>query len=112
MNQKAETTHLSWAEVKAGRRATLSEAERVASEARAARLAAALRLGIAIRDAREAVGVTQTELASRMHVVQSALSRIEAGRTNVTIEMLARIAAALGAQLTVTIGQEETPLAS
>ena len=111
MNQKAETTHLSWAEVKAGRRATLSEAERVASEARAARLAAALRLGIAIRDAREAVGVTQTELASRMHVVQSALSRIEAGRTNVTIEMLARIAAALGAQLTVRIGQEETPLA-
>jgi UDP-N-acetylglucosamine 1-carboxyvinyltransferase len=73
-------------------------------------LAGALRLGIAIRDAREAVGVTQTESAARMHVAQPAVSRIETGQTNVTIEMLARIATALGAPLSVRIGQEEAPL--
>ena len=76
----------------------------------AIRLAGALRLGIAIRDAREAVGVTQTESAARMHVAQPAVSRIETGQTNVTIEMLARIATALGAPLSVRIGQEEAPL--
>ena len=76
------------------------------------RLAGALRLGIAIRGVREAVGVTQTELAARMHVAQSAVSRIESGHTNVTIETLARIATALDAPLSVRIGQEEAPLAS
>lgn len=112
MTKEAKTSHRSWSEIKTARRADLSDTERVESDTRAARLAGALRLGIAIRDAREAVGVTQTELATRMHVAQSALSRIESGRTNVTIEMLARIAEALGAPLSVRIGQEEAPLAS
>ena len=76
------------------------------------RLAGALRLGIAIRGVREAVGVTQTESAARMHVAQSAVSRIGSGHTNVTIETLARIATALDAPLSVRIGQEEAPLAS
>ena len=104
--------HGSWSEIKTARRAGLSDTERAESETRATRLAGALRLGIAIRDARDALGVTQTELAARMHVAQSALSRIESGRTNVTIEMLARIAESLGAPLSVRIGQEEAPLAS
>jgi len=112
MTKETTRNHRSWPEVKTARRAGLSDAERAESETRAARLAGALRLGIAIRDAREALGVTQTELAARMHVAQSALSRIESGRTNVTIEMLARIAETLGAPLSVRIGQEEAPLAS
>jgi ribosome-binding protein aMBF1 (putative translation factor) len=112
MTKDTTTGHRSWAEIKTARQASLSDTERAESEARAARLAGALRLGIAIRDAREAVGVTQTELAARMHVAQSAVSRIEAGRTNVTVVMLARIAEALGTPLSVRIGQEEASLAS
>lgn len=112
MTKETKTGHRSWSETKTARRAHLTDTERAESETRAARLAGALRLGIAIRDTRETVGVTQTELAARMHVAQSALSRIESGRTNVTIEMLARIAEALGTPLSVRIGQEEAPLDS
>jgi len=104
--------HQSWEKTKQDRRAAMSAGERAASEARLARLAAALRVGIAIRDAREAAGVTQTELAARMGVAQSAVSRIEAGRANITVEMLTRIAAALGAPLSVKLGAGEVPLAS
>ena len=90
----------------------MSPAERAESETRSAKLATALRVGMAIRDAREAAAVTQTELAARMGVAQSAVSRIEAGRANITIEMLTRIATALGAPLTVKLGRGEVPLAS
>jgi transcriptional regulator with XRE-family HTH domain len=46
-----------------------------------------------------------------MGVAQSAVSRIEAGRANVTMDMLARIAVALGAPLKVTLGAGEAVLA-
>src|SRR5437868_3519050 len=100
-------THRSWNDVKDIRRAAMSAEERAESEARAARLATALRVGMAIRDAREAVDLTQTELAARMGVAQSALSRIEAGRANITVDMLTRIATALGAPLSVKLGRGE-----
>ena len=89
----------------------MSVTERAESDARANGLASALRTGIAVRDAREAAGLTQTELAIRMGVAQSAVSRIEAGRANVTVDMLARIAVALGAPLKVTLGMGEALLA-
>ncbi len=103
--------HRSWDGTKQARRARMRATEREESDARVAGLASALRTGIAVRDAREAAGLTQTELAVRMGVAQSAVSRIEAGRANVTVDMLARIAVALGAPLKVTLGVGEAVLA-
>ena len=104
--------HQNWETIKQTRRAKLSPQEQAASAVRSARLASALRMGMAIRDARESAGLTQTELAARMGVAQSALSRIEAGRANMTPEMLTRVATALGAPLVVKLGDGEVPLAS
>ncbi len=104
--------HQSWEKTKADRRSGMSPRERAESDVRSARLASALRVGIVIRNAREAAGVTQTGLATRMGIAQSAVSRIEAGRGNVTVEMLTRIATALGAPLSLKLGAGEVPLAS
>jgi len=102
--------HRAWNETREARRALMSATEREESGARVAGLASALRTGIAVRDAREAAGLTQTDLAVCMGVAQSAVSRIEAGRANVTVEMLTRIAVALGAPLKVTLGTCEAVL--
>ena len=54
-------------------------------------------LGKVIRDYRKAHGLKQQTLADRAHIRQSELSEIENGiRTNLTTELLGRLAAALG----------------
>jgi ribosome-binding protein aMBF1 (putative translation factor) len=108
--REEDMAHRRWEDTKEVRRGRMSAAEREESDGRAAALASALRTGIAVRDAREGVGLTQTELAIRMGIAQSAVSRIEAGRANVTMEMLTRIAIALGAPLRVTLGAGEAVL--
>lgn len=60
--------------------------------------------GIAIRDAREEAGLSQTELAARIGIAQSALSRIEAGRANLTLGTLQRVSDALGLPLGISVG--------
>ena len=65
--------------------------ERAYHDRRRAELRAALYAGIAIRDAREEAGLSQTELAARVGIAQSALSRIEAGRANLTLGTLQRV---------------------
>ena len=52
--------------------------------------------------ARTQAGLTQADLAERMHTTQSVVSRIESG-VNVSIETLARYAAACGARLNIKI---------
>ncbi len=52
-------------------------AERATHDRRRAELRAAPRAGIAIRNAREEAGLTQTELAARIGIAQSALSRVK-----------------------------------
>jgi len=56
-----------------------------------------------VRERRLALGLSQTELASRASMTQPALSRLEAGGAVPTIPVLDRIAAALGADLIVTL---------
>jgi ribosome-binding protein aMBF1 (putative translation factor) len=80
--------------------------ERAAHDRRRSEMAAALRAGIAIRDAREEAGLSQTQLAGRIGIAQSALSRIEAGRSNLTLASLQRIASALGVDLTLEVGSQ------
>jgi ribosome-binding protein aMBF1 (putative translation factor) len=60
-------------------------------------------IGQAVRDRRLELGLSQTEVAARSGMTQPALSRLEAGGVVPTIPVLDRIAAALGAELVVTI---------
>jgi transcriptional regulator with XRE-family HTH domain len=61
-----------------------------------------VRLAIAgaIKERREALQMTQTELARRCRVPQPEISRIESGRFNPTIETVSAIAHELGMELT------------
>ena len=63
----------------------------------------AFRIGLAVRERRLALGLSQTELAARAKMTQPALSRLEAGGVIPTIPLLERISAALDADLIVQI---------
>ncbi|MQW75188.1 UDP-N-acetylglucosamine 1-carboxyvinyltransferase [Nocardioides sp. dk4132] len=57
------------------------------------------RIGNLIRDARKHRGLTQTQLAELLATSQSAINRIEKGHQNLSLEMLARIGAALDSEI-------------
>lgn len=76
----------------------LSEATPVLLIKQAARQA----VGRQVRQAREAKGLTGQQLAERCGLSQSHIARIEAGRYNVTTDILAIIAHALGAEISVS----------
>lgn len=84
--------------------------ERLHHDQRRGELRAGLYAGIAIRDAREEAGMSQTELAARIGIAQSALSRIEAGRANLTLGTLQRVTDALGVPLTLGVGSHEVAI--
>lgn len=66
----------------------------------------AIDVGERVRDAREAAGLSQRELAARMSTSQAAVARLEAGGTGATLTTLQKVASAL--DLTVSI--ELTPV--
>lgn len=53
------------------------------------------RFGKAVREQRNAKGISQEELAMRIGADQAYVSRIEAGQMNVTLETVEQIATAL-----------------
>lgn len=53
------------------------------------------RFGLAVREHRRSLNVSQEELAMRIGADQAYVSRIEAGQMNVTLETTEQIAAAL-----------------
>jgi Predicted transcriptional regulator with C-terminal CBS domains len=55
------------------------------------------RFGLAVREHRRSLKVSQEELAMRIGADQGYVSRIEAGQVNVTLETVEQIAAALQA---------------
>lgn len=67
------------------------------------------RIGNLIRDARKHRGLTQHQLAERLATSQSAINRIEKGHQNLSLEMLARIGAALDSEI-VALGAGPTHL--
>ena len=67
------------------------------------------RIGNLIRDARKHRGLTQQQLADRLATSQSAVNRIEKGHQNLSLEMLARIGAALDSEI-VALGAGPTHL--
>lgn len=56
-------------------------------------------VGTLIRDARRNKRLTQSDLARSLHTSQSAVARIEQGRQNLSLEMLARIGEALDTEV-------------
>jgi ribosome-binding protein aMBF1 (putative translation factor) len=60
-------------------------------------------IGRAVRERRQALGLSQVELAARAGMTQPALSRLEAGGVVPTIPLLERISIALDADLIVEI---------
>ncbi|WP_426244592.1 UDP-N-acetylglucosamine 1-carboxyvinyltransferase [Nocardioides sp. LHG3406-4] len=67
------------------------------------------RIGNLIRDARKHRGLTQAKLAELLGTSQSAINRIEKGHQNLSLEMLARIGAALDSEI-VALGAGPTHL--
>ncbi|MFC5177034.1 helix-turn-helix domain-containing protein [Nocardioides taihuensis] len=67
------------------------------------------RIGHLIRDARKHRGLTQQQLAELLATSQSAINRIERGHQNLSLEMLARIGAALDSEI-VALGAGPTHL--
>ena len=55
-----------------------------------------LALAIQIAEEREKAGISQKELASKLNTSQSVISRIENGKQNISLDMLQKIAEALG----------------
>jgi len=89
--------HSSYEDLTAQRRDSTEYREGYA-EARRAYL-----IGQAVRERRLALGLSQTELASRAGMTQPALSRLETGGVVPTIPLLERISTALDADLIVEI---------
>jgi DNA-binding XRE family transcriptional regulator len=86
-----------WDEMRAGR-ADSSERRRGYDSA-----GRAIRLAFEIRTLREKKGLSQRQLAELVGTTQSAIARLEGGRISPSLPTLDRIAAALGAEVTVTI---------
>lgn len=59
----------------------------------------AVQVGRTIRRLRERQGLTQAELGERLNVTRQAISKVEQGRENVTVERLQRIMRALNYRL-------------
>lgn len=61
------------------------------------------KIGVILRQAREEAGLTQEELARRLHTKKSAISRIENHAEDIKLSTLERVASALGKRLEVKI---------
>lgn len=59
--------------------------------------------GREIRKARVSAGLTQAEVAERLHATATYITNVEAGRVNLTLGQLSRIAAAMGADVHVSL---------
>ena len=93
----------SWTELKAQRLSAMSTAERVEYDRAYAAAALAAEVGERVREAREAAGLSQRELARRMGTSQAAVDRLEAGGVGATLTTLQRVASALGLEVNVEL---------
>jgi len=65
----------------------------------------AAQVGRLVERTRREAGLTQAALAERVGTTQAALSKIETGRTLPGLELLNRIARAVGRPITITLGE-------
>lgn len=66
------------------------------------------KIGVILRQAREAAGLTQEEMARRLRTQKSAISRIENHADDVRLSTLRRYADAVGANLQIKLAQQST----
>ncbi len=66
------------------------------------------KLGATVKDSRQALGLTQNQLAERAQVSRSWLARVEAGHRGAELEPLLRLLNALGLKLSLTQEEAET----
>ncbi len=64
------------------------------------------KIGVILRQAREAAGLTQEEVARRLHTQKSAISRIENHADDVRLSTLRRYAEAVGTNLYIQLAHE------
>ena len=79
----------------------VDERDAFAGTYNAARLA--LDVGERVRNAREAAGIGQRQLAALMGTSQAAVARLEAGGVGATLTTLQKVATALGLKVTVDL---------
>lgn len=90
-------------ELKKSRLATMTAGERAVFDETYEATRLALDVGEKVRDAREAAGLSQRELAARMGTSQAAVARLEAGGVGATLTTLQKVAAALDLKITVEL---------
>lgn len=61
------------------------------------------KIGVLLKQAREEAGISQEELALRLHTKKTAVSRMENHAEDIKLSTLERFAAALGRRLQVTL---------
>lgn len=65
------------------------------------------KIGVILRQAREAAGLTQDEVARRLRTKKSAISRIENHADDVRLSTIRRYAEAVGANLQIKLAQSQ-----
>jgi transcriptional regulator with XRE-family HTH domain len=60
-------------------------------------------VGREIRQARIAAGLTQAQVAERLQTTPAYITNVEAGRVNLTLGQLSRVASALGADVRLSL---------
>jgi len=60
-------------------------------------------VGQEVRRARKTAGLTQAEVAARLDTSPTYITNVEAGRVNLTLGQLTRVAAAIGADVQVRL---------
>ncbi len=93
----------SMTELTAARLAKMSADERAEFDETYATARLALEFGEKVRDAREASGLSQRNLAERMSTSQAAVARLEAGGVGSTLTTLQKVADALGMSISVDL---------
>ena len=83
----------------------MSDSERAEFDETLAAASLALEVGEKVREAREAAGLSQRELATRMSTSQAAVARLESGGTSATLTTLQKAAAALDMMITVSLSR-------
>jgi ribosome-binding protein aMBF1 (putative translation factor) len=66
-----------------------------------------VKIGVILRQAREAAGLTQNEVAQRLQTKKSAISRIENHADDVRLSTIRRYAEAVGANLQIRLANSQ-----
>lgn len=69
----------------------------------------AVRFGVAVRSAREAMGISQENLADRAGLHRTYVSLIERGQRTASIAVVEKLAGALGTSMSGLLGRADEP---